>query len=212
MTFKGPKPLYDSLKLGGEGKPFRKQLLCKDCMWIVWPLGCSQTKGWQSPVQSRWPRSAVACRSIFAKLSAKPHFQKQPKHPGCKTPQKASKLQTSECCSNSGRKSPPLTLAGTLKNLVSCLAFYVWWAQGLHKLINTVLINYILTLSASEAHMPVDTTDKSHFRTPVTSHRTGSILTNPWVIIHYLSSAVSPHGTTHDASMKFHFIWRFFKI
>lgn len=161
-------------------------------------------------MQSRWPRSAVACRSILTRLSTKPHFQKQPEHPGCKSPKKASKLQTTECCSNSGRKSPPLTLAGTLENLVSPLAFYVWWAQGLHKLINTVLINYILKLSASEAHMPVDTPDKSQFRMPVTSHRTGSILTNPQVIIHYLSSAVSPHGRRQDASMKFHCTWRFF--
>lgn len=182
------------------------------CELFLWPLGCSQIEGWHSPVQSRWPRLAVACRSILSELNTKPHFQKQPKHSGCKLPQKASKLQTSEHCSNFRRKSPPLTLAGTLENLVSRLALYVWWAQGHHKLKNTVLINYVLKMSASKAHMPVDTTDKSQFRMPVTSHRTGSILTNPWVMIHYLSSAVNPHGTTHDASMKFHCTWRFFKI
>lgn len=206
MTFKGPKPLYDSLN--SEVKPttqssFSAMTMCE---LFLWPLGCSQTEGWQSPVQRRWPRSAVACRSILAWLRAKPHCQKQPKHSGCKLPQKASKLQTLERCSNFGRKPPPLTLASTLENLNSCLALYVWWSQGLHKLINTVLINYILKLSASEAHMPVDITDKSQFRMPVTSHRTGSILTNPWVIIHYLSS----HGTTHDSSMKFRCTWRFF--
>lgn len=172
------------------------------CELFLWPLGCSQSEGWQSPVQSRQPRSAAACRSILASLSTKPHSQKQPQHSRWKLQQKAQKLQTFEYCSNFGRKSPPLTLVGTLENLVSHLALYVWWAQGLHKLINTVLINYILKLSASETCMPVD---KSQFRMPVTSHRTGSILTNPWVIIYYLSSALRPHGTTHDASMKFHF-------
>lgn len=172
------------------------------CELFLWPLGCSQSEGWQSPVQNRQPRSAAACRSILASLSTKPHFQRQPQHSGYKLQHKARKLPTSEYNSNFGRRSPPLTLVGTLENLVSRLALYVWWAQGLHKLINTVLINYILKLSASEAHMPVD---KSQSKMPVTSHRTGSILTNLWVIIHYLSSALRPHGTTHDASMKFHF-------
>lgn len=210
MTFKGPKPQYDSLnsdvKANHSKSSFSKMTVCE----FLWPLGCSQTEGWHSPVQSRRPRSAVACRSILSELKTKSHFQKQPKHSGCKLPQKASKLQTSEHCSNFGRKSSPLTLAGALENLVSHLALYVWWAQGYDKLKPTVLINYVLKISAPKTHIPVDTTDKSQFGMLVTSHRTGNILTNSWVMIHYLSSAVNPHGATHDASMKFHCTWRLF--
>lgn len=120
MNFKGPEPFYES-RMPKQVTP--KQL---PCLYKLCFFGSRVQPDRRLPIttQHRVGGSGwlLLCSNILVRLHTKPHSQKQPKHSRCKSPQKASKVQTYEPHPHFGRKSAPLTLAGTLENLASCLA------------------------------------------------------------------------------------------
>lgn len=169
----------------------RKQLLCDDCVSAV-SLATRAQPARRLPTVTQCraggPGQLPPCRNILLKLNVKPHFQKQPKHSGCKLPQKANKSQSSERYPDFGRKSAPLTLAGTVASLVSHLALYSVRCSVSSRTSQTNKHSFsnlhVSEISVSEAHMPLDSTYKSQLRVTATSYRTGGMLINQWVIIH----------------------------
>lgn len=158
-------------------------------MLFLWPPEHSQPEGCpQSPSAEQVAQDSCHPAGTSSWSWTLNPISKSSLNTRCKLPQKANKSQSSERYPDFGRKSAPLTLAGTVASLVSHLALYSVRCSVSSRTSQTNKHSFsnlhVSEISVSEAHMPLDSTYKSQLRVTATSYRTGGMLINQWVIIH----------------------------